>query len=181
MKEEWRDIQGFEGKYMVSNYGRVKSLNYNKTGKEGVMKLTKASNGYLQVYLCKDGKRKFYYVHSLVATAFCENPEGYNVVNHINENKADCRADNLEWCSRSYNNTYNDRAKKAGKKVAEKNANHPKLSKSVIGINKISGLKLEFPSIAEAKRCTNISQGHICACCKGKRNSAGGYIWYYAD
>lgn len=180
-KEIWKDILGYEGKYMVSNWGRVKSLNYNKTGKERIMKLTKASNGYLQVNLSKDGKRKFCYVHRLVATAFCENPEGYTVVNHINENKADCRANNLEWCSRSYNNTYNDRAKKAGKKTSEKNTNHPKLSKSVIGINKISGLKLEFPSISEAKRCTNISQSHICACCKGKRNSAGGYVWYYAD
>ena len=180
-KEIWKDILGYEGKYMVSNWGRVKSLNYNKTGKERIMKLDKASNGYLQLYLYKDGKRKHYLVHRLVATAFCENPEGFTVVNHINEDKADCRAENLEWCSRAYNNTYNGRAKKAGKKIAEKNTNNPKLSKPVIGINKISGLKMEFPSIAEAKSCTNINQSHICECLKGRRNSAGGYVWYYAD
>ena len=187
-KEIWKDILGYEGKYMVSNWGRVKSLNYNKTGKEGILKAVKVGNGYLQVHLCKDGKGKWYFVHRLVASAFLENPEGYTEVNHINEDKADCRAENLEWCSRSYNCSYNGRAKKIGEKNRGRKQSEEtikkraeKLSKPVIGINKVSGLKLEFPSISEAKRCTNISQSHICACCKGKRNSAGGYVWYYAD
>ena len=176
-KEIWKDILGYEGKYMVSNWGRVKSLNYHRTGKERIMKLNKNKDSYLQVQLCKDGKRKLYYVHRLVATAFCENPEGYTEVNHINEDKADCRADNLEWCSRSYNNTYNDRAKKAGEKLT----NHPKTSKPIIGIDKRTGLILEFPSVKETERQLGISNGSICECCNGKRKSAGGYVWYYAD
>ena len=169
--EEWKDIQGYEGLYQISNMGRVKSLNYRNTGKEGIMKLDKVKGGYLQLYLYKDGKRKHYLVHRLVATAFCENPEGYNEVNHINEDKADCRADNLEWCSSSYNNSYNDKGKKIGKK----------LSKPVIGINKVSGLILEFPSSREAERQTGIGNSNIIKCCKGKANSAGGYVWYYTE
>ena len=168
--EIWKDIEGYEGLYQVSNLGRVKSLNYHRTGKEGI--LEGYGNDYLQVNLCKDGNREQPLVHVLVATAFIENPDNLPEVNHKDENKYNNCMDNLEWCSHSYNNTYNDKAKKVGKK----------LSKSVIGINKISGLILEFPSTCEASRQTGIDQGNITKCCKGKRyKSAGGYIWHYAD
>ena len=196
--EEWRDIKGFEGKYMVSNLGNVKSLNYRHTGKEKILKAGNHGNGYLKVNLCKDGISKTCTIHRLVATAFCENPHGYKEVNHISEDKTDCRAENLEWCSRSYNNTYNGRAKKAGKKIAEKlrgrkqseeakkkraekMINNPKKSKPVIGINKVSGLIVEFPSAHEAERTLGIDNSHIIACCKGKYKSAGGYTWHYVE
>ena len=162
MKEEWRDIQGYEGKYMVSNLGRVKSLNYNRTGKERILKARKDGCDYLQVQLYKEGKGKNYLVHQLVATVFCENPEGYTELNHIDENKLNNRADNLEWCSRSYNVEYSQ-------------------AKAVIGINKISGLILEFPSLMEAERQTGISNCSICKCLKGRYKSAGGFYWFYAD
>ena len=176
-KEIWKDILGYEGKYMVSNWGRVKSLNYRNTGKEGIMKLNKNKDGYLQVQLHQDGKAKMYLVHQLVATAFIENPEGYTVVNHKDENPKNNNVDNLEWCSVLYNNTYNGRAKKIGEKLT----NHPKMSKPIIGIDKRTGLILEFPSIMEASRQLGINSGHICECCNGKRKSAGGYVWQYAD
>ena len=176
MKEEiWKDIKGFEGRYMVSNMGRVKSLNYRRTGKEKILKGRNSGYGYLQVQLCKDGKVKKYLVHRLVATAFLENPQNLPVINHKNEIKSDNRVSNLEFCSYSYNNTYNGRAKKVGKKTAEK------LSKPVIGINKISGLIIEFPSTREASRQLDIHNGNICDCCNGRKKSAGGYIWFYAD
>ena len=177
--EEWRDIEDYKGLYQVSNMGRVKSLErtvwngrgYYVTIHERILKPKKDRGGYLQVHLCKDGKAKFYTVHKLVATAFCENPEGYTDVNHIDEDKANNCADNLEWCSKSYNNTYNGRAKKVGKKI----------SKPVLAIHKINGLILEFPSAHEASRVLSIAQGNITRCCRGKANSAGGYVWYYAD
>ena len=177
MREEWRPVVGYEGLYEVSNRGRVKSVErtvWNGRGykivAERILKPQKARD-YLGVVLCKDGKVKRYLVHRLVATVFCENPEGYTEVNHINEIKSDNRAENLEWCSRSYNNTYNGRAKK----IAEKK------SKSVIGIDKISGLIVEFSSIREAERQIGIDKSHICACCKGKLNSCGGFYWMYDD
>ena len=181
--EEWRPIVGYEGKYEVSNMGNVKSLErtvwdnrgYYKTIQERIMKLGKNIDGYLQVGLYRERKRKFYLVHRLVATAFCENPHGYTEVNHIDEDKTNNCAENLEYCSRSYNLTYNDRAKKAGKKAGKKR------SKPVIGIDKVTGLIVEFLSAKEAESHTGIAQSHICACCKGKQKSAGNFYWYYAD
>ena len=197
-KEIWKDITGYEGYYMVSNLGNVKSLNYNHTGTEGILKAKKTSKGYLKVHLYKDGKAKDYFVHRLVATAFCENQMGYNEVNHKDENKANNCADNLEWCSRSYNCSYNDKAKKAGKKiaeklrgrkhseehnkkVAEKLTNHPKTSKPIIGIDKRTGLIVEFASVHEAERETGIPHSNIIKCCKGKMNSVGGFYWMYKN
>ena len=176
MKEEiWKDIEGYEGKYQASNKGNMKSLNYNNTGKERILKPKKDSGGYLQVHLSKDGKGKWYLVHRLVATAFIPNPQGYKEVNHIDEDKTNNCVENLEWCSRSYNMTYNGRAKKVAKKIGKK------LSKPVIGIDKVTGLIVEFASAHEAERETGIAQQNICACCKGKRNSCGGFYWMYAD
>ena len=194
MEEEWKDIKGFEGKYMVSNLGRVKSLNYNNTGKEGILKAYTNVHGYLFVVLYKEGKRKLPLVHRLVAQAFLENPQNLPEVNHKNEDKTDNRVENLEWCSRLYNLTYNGRAKKAGKKlrgrkqseesikrISEKMTNNPKLSKPVYSIDKESGLIMWWQSASEAKRCTGINKGSIIKCCQGKRNSAGGHIFFYAD
>ena len=170
-KEIWKDIAGYEGLYQVSNMGRVKSLNYKGTGKERILKGSKASNGYLQVLLYKDGKRKWYRIHRLVATAFCENPMGYTDVNHIDQDKTNNKVENLEFCSRSYNCNYGTR----NKRIAEK------LSKPVIAIDVRTGLIVEFESAHEAERETGINNGNITQCCQGKRNSAGSFYWYYAN
>ena len=180
MKEEvWQDIKGFEGYYQVSNMGRAKSLErtvengrgYYKTVPEKILKVYDNGRGYLFVQLCKDGKVKNCFVHRLVADAFCENPSGYKEINHINEDKSDNRAENLEWCDRAYNIKYGTR----NQRMAEKRG------KAVISINKISGLILEFPSISEASKQTGISLGGICECCTGKRKSVKGYVWFYAE
>ena len=178
MEEEWRDVKGFEGLYMVSNMGNVKSLKRMKWNGRGyckiperILKAGKDGCGYLQVNLYKEGKGKMYLVHKLVATAFVENPEGYAEVNHINEIKSDNRAENLEWCDRAYNVNYGTGIKRRAEKR----------SKAIIGINKISGLILEFPSINEASRQTGINLGGICECCTCKRKSAGGFYWIYTN
>lgn len=106
MKEIWKDIEGYEGCYQVSNFGNVKSLNYMHTGKEQILKLKTKKSGYLQVNLCKDGKIKTYTIHRLVAKAFVENPDNLPQVNHIDEDKTNNRFDNLEWCDQKYNNNY---------------------------------------------------------------------------
>ena len=181
--EEWKDIEGYEGYYQVSNYGRVKSLKrtvwdkggFYKTVAERILKVGKDGKGYPQVILFKEGKGESCKIHRLVASAFCENPYGYSEVNHKDENKENNRADNLEWCSRSYNCSYNDRAKKAGKKLR----NNPNKSKPIIGVDNVTGLILEFPSINEAVRQLRIKQSHIWECCNGRRNSAGGFTWFY--
>ena len=178
MKEEWRDIEGFEGLYQVSNYGRVKSVERTvrcdrgyRIVQERILKAGTTDKGYLQVQLCKDGKVKNCYVHRLVADAFCDNPMGYTELNHRDENKENNRIENLEWCSRSYNTNYGT----GNKRRAEK------LSKPVFSVDKESGLIMWWKSAKEAEECTGIDSSNIIKCCKGKYKSAGNHIWFYAD
>ena len=162
MEEIWRDIKGFEGKYMVSNLGRAKSLNYRNTGKEKIMKPQDNGKGYLFVQLCKDGKVKNCRINRLVAQAFLPNTNNLPEVNHKDENPKNNCVDNLEWCTRQYNVDYS-------------------LSKAVIGIDKVSGLILEFPSTMEASRQTGIDHRRINDCLKGRQKSAKGFYWFYAS
>lgn len=102
--EIWKDVQGYEGLYQVSNLGRVKSLvreHYCK--KERILTNVKLPNGYIYVRLCKDGKGKNVRVHRLVAVAFIPNPENKTEVDHINAIKTDNSVNNLRWASHKEN------------------------------------------------------------------------------
>lgn len=104
--EHWKDIEGYDGMYQVSDLGRVRSLKFGKTR---VLKQGKNENGYLFVNLHRDGKQKNFLVHRLVAQAFIPNSdESKTQINHINEIKSDNRFWNLEYCTQQYNVTYND-------------------------------------------------------------------------
>ena len=170
MDEVWKPVKGYEGLYEVSNMGRVKSLERTvwdnrgcyRTVPEKILRGRKNNCDYLQVHLYRDGKAKWHSIHRLVAQAFLENPQNLPEVNHIDEVRDNNIASNLEWCSRLYNIEYSQ-------------------GKAVIGINKVSGLILEFPSSCEASRVTGINQSHITQCCKGRLNSAGGFLWFYAE
>lgn len=112
MNEVWKDIVGYEGRYQVSNIGRIKSLqewNVNK-GKfryrERIMSPTDNGNGYLIVSLKNGNKRKNYYVHRLVATAFVSNPRNVNYINHLDYNKTNNVFSNLEWTTQKENIRY---------------------------------------------------------------------------
>lgn len=96
-----KDIPGYEGLYGVDEKGNVWSLR-----KRIVLKPYVNTGGYLRVNLCVSGKLEHRYVHRLVAEAFVPNPRGYDVVNHINADPQDNRADNLEWCDQGYNIRY---------------------------------------------------------------------------
>ena len=103
--EIWKDIPNYEGKYMVSNIGNVKSLNFKNTKKEKILKTTIAKCGYHYTTLCKDGVRKKKYNHQLVAMAFLNHkPNKFEkVVNHKNFDKLDNRLENLEIVSNREN------------------------------------------------------------------------------
>ena len=104
--EKWKDIEGYDGMYQVSDLGRVRSKN---SGEWKVMSTSKNNSGYLMVQLSKDGKKKHFLVHRLVASAFIPNSdESKTQINHKNEIKSDNRVSNLEYCTAQYNLTYND-------------------------------------------------------------------------
>ena len=110
--EIYKDIEGYEGLYQISNYGNVKSLNYKKTGKDGLLKPQYDSDGYCQVSLYKHHKGKSFPIHRLVAEHFIDNPDNLYEVNHKDENKLNNCVDNLEWCSHEYNCNYGTRNKR---------------------------------------------------------------------
>ena len=126
-QEEWKDIKGFEGLYQISSFGNIKALskqvNYNRfvaLRKERVIKAGKDKQGYRRVILAKDGIKFCYRVCRLVAQNFIPNPKNYPCVNHKDEVKDNDKANNLEWCSIKYNNTYGKRLKNVSKKLQRK-------------------------------------------------------------
>ncbi len=101
MNEIWKEIDGFDGQYLISNLGRVKSIKSNK-----ILSYSKHSRGYLKVCLSFCGKSKKYYAHRLVAQAFIPNPDNKREVNHINGIKTDNSVKNLEWVTSKENNAH---------------------------------------------------------------------------
>lgn len=177
MREIWKQIKGFEEIYSVSNYGNVKhNKTESKSGtgnyarQEHILKQRKNNAGYMLVDLYKGNKRYQMLIHRLVAMAFLDNPNNYNVVNHKDENPLNNTVINLEWCNQKYNMNYGKVAKKIGK------AN----SKPVKQIDLNGNLVKIYPSAIQAQRETGISNGLINECMKGKRKKARGFVWEYA-
>lgn len=187
--KEWREIDGFPN-YMVSNTGEIKSLNYNKTGREKTLIPHKLSNGYLGINLYDNNKRSCYLlIHRLVAQAFLPNPNGYRIINHKDENRSNNSVNNLEWCSYKYNLNYGNR----NSKLSNSLTNNSFFSIPVLQYSKTREFLKEFPSIAEAARTINngnikAAVTNILKCCRGvadtqfgiiRRKTAYGYIWKF--
>lgn len=133
MERIWKDIPGYEGFYMVSSDGLVRSVDrdVNKTsfGKEIIVPMkgrllsqTKTNAGYMQVHLFKDGKQKNMQVHRLVAMAFIPNPQNLPQINHRDEDRLNNRMENLEWCTAQYNGSYGSRPDKYKTRVSKQDA-----------------------------------------------------------
>lgn len=172
MIEEWKDITGFEGLYQVSNLGRVKSLANNKTRKEKILKEKKNSYGYHRVDLCKKNVVKHYLVHRLVAMAFIDNVNNYNEINHIDENKENNSADNLEWTNHSMNIKHGSGMERAHTSVIRNTR-----PKRVLCVE----TGIEYPSTMSASKVTGVVQSNISQCCNGIFKKAGGYTWKYVE
>lgn len=106
--EFWQDIPDYEGLYQVSTYGRVKSLGRNKahSHRDGIIMRPFSKEMYPKIMLVKNGERKAFSVHRLVAYTFLPNPNNHPYVNHKDENKTNSRVENLEWCTPQYNSLY---------------------------------------------------------------------------
>lgn len=171
--EEWKPIQGYEDRYKVSNMGRIRSRTK--------ILATSMRNKYAQVTLSNGDNRhrKQASVHRLVAEAFVENPypNEYKYVNHKDENKRNNKADNLEWCTASYNLQYGTcRARMAEKRrLLFSNRENNWFSKSVVCVETGE----VFCSIANAAEKYGIDKSSITKVCNGNRKTAGGMRWKY--
>jgi hypothetical protein len=198
-QEVWKDIPGYEGYYQVSNFGRVKSLPrkvYNRGGfhvsKEKILKQQLRKDRYYNIHLLKEGVKKIFFVHRLVALAFIPNPNNYPDINHKDENPANNCVNNLEWCTEKYNMNYgtaierrkasfamNESFKKANATKVRNNSRGAEIP--IIGTSKKDNSLVSFRSMSEAERITGISKGRISDCCHGRRLSAGGYYWKFLN
>lgn len=162
MSEEiWKDIEGYEGLYQVSNLGRFKSVfRYFK-----ILKCTKYKDGYVRVDLYKNGKVKRYLAHRLVAQTFIPNPQNKPQVNHIDENKENNCIENLEWCTRSENMNHGTAMLRTAMSQG----------KPIICIE----TGTEYYSLSECARKMGLQVGHVCSVLKGKRKTTGGYTFKY--
>lgn len=190
--EIWKDISGYECKYKISNYGRIKSLNYGKTQKEKIRK-TQLNKGYAKVNLSKNGKVKHYLVHRLVAEAFIPNPNNLTEINHKDENKENNHVSNLEWCTHKYNMSYGTRSEKVIKKLKGRKFTEDRKRNISKAMKKVGGKKIRckntgevFNSINEARR--KYGNVAIWDCCNRKRKSAGKHlvtgeklVWEYLE
>jgi len=164
MAEVWKDVVGYEGLYQVSNTGKVKSVRMNH-----LMHPTLARGYYYLKLRGTDGKDKSFPVHRLVALAFIQNLHGYNCVNHIDENKLNNNADNLEWCTLSYNFNYGTARERQGISCGK-----PVKQITVTGYHIATYCSAEI-----AARINHIDSSSIHKCCKNERDSAGGFVWRY--
>lgn len=145
------------------------------------------NNGYLSVELFKNKTRKRLLIHRLVAQAFIPNLDNLPQVNHKDENRQNNEVDNLEWCTPKYNMNYGNGAKtrhskidystEKRKEIARKNG--ATVKKCIIQLSKDNEYINKFESIKQASKALKIDASHICDVAKGKRKSAGGYVWKY--
>jgi hypothetical protein len=179
MNEIWKDIEGYDGAYQVSNMGRVKSVARVTTRlcqygireyriPERIMRTRFGTSGYLCVNLHHEGKQVTEMIHRLVALHFCKGYADGMTVNHIDEVKTNNRADNLEWLTQKENNNH-------GTGIARRKK-HPK---AVVQMS-LSGEVLQtFPSLKAAAKAVGQNPTHLGHCCNGERPTAAGFKWKF--
>ncbi len=155
--EIWEKIKDYDN-YEVSDLGRIRSKKY------GILTPIKKDNGYLQINLCRNGIYKTFILHRLVALAFIPNPNNYPEINHKDEDKTNNCVDNLEWCTKSYNMTYNNLPKRRCKKVKKYS---------------IDGYFLcGYDSLREASEIENLPESSISRSCNLMKPYKN-HIWKY--
>lgn len=163
----WRPVEGFNGKYMVSDTGDV--LN-SETGK----KLTHSYDreGYHLVQLFLKGKQHTCRVHRLVAIAYIDNPEGKPTVNHIDENKDNNCVENLEWATYAEQVNHGSRNKRAMDTIA---------SAAVLQLDGNGNTIAVYASVRDAARKFHVKPERILNALKDRQKTACGFSWKYVD
>lgn len=189
--EVWKPIREYENLYIVSNLGKVKSLDrITKNGRGYFLKKGKLlknninNKGYEYLYLRDKNRSKKVYVHRLVAEAFIPNPRNKKEVNHIDCNPLNNKLNNLEWVSHKENMAYMSklgRSNKTGewlKKIKQKNISR---AKKVLQIDSQTKEIINVFETINSVKYKGFSPSSVCNCCKGVTKKYRNYIWRYAD
>ena len=167
MEENWKDIQGYEGLYQVSNLGMVKSL--ERSVYHPITKIQKIpqkilkpdiKRGYASVALCLNGIKKSFVIHRIVAFHFVENYQSKPEVNHIDGNKLNNVFTNLEWCTSSENQIH--AVKNNLQKSGEEHAN------SKLNEKQAKEIKTSNLSYSQLAKIYGVNKSCIYSCKKGK-------------
>lgn len=193
MREIWKDIEGYEGAYQVSNLGNVRSINQVGEGIVRKLRLKQTRDGYRSVHLYISGEQKSCYVHRLVAKAFLPNPGELPIVNHKDENRGNNNASNLEWCDYSHNMRHSmnlhpeeqEKRKLLREKVFDGcvirkgpyKRKMPVIQRSV----ETGEIVAMWSSLYEAAVENKWHGSLIKRCCDGERKTAYGFKWQYAN
>lgn len=197
IQEEWRDVVGYEGYYIVSNRGVVKSVDRvvpqgcsMRTVKSKIKSVYFNSYGYPCVSLCKDCKTRAMPIHRILAMAFIPNPDNKPYIDHIDTDKSNFSLDNLRWVTAKENannpltlshcreNLYIDEVMQRRLKT-RKERQRITAPKDVYQYDLDGELLAHYDSSIEAERKTGVNAMSIRDACKKKRYSAGGFLWSY--
>lgn len=174
----WKDIEGYEGLYQINGFGNIKSLYFKKNlAKEKMLKKYLNNKGYEFICLYKNKIKKQFLVHRLVVQSFISNINNLEV-NHKNGIKTDNRVENLELCSRSYNNK---EAYRMGLKKPTYNQNLNK-KKVILKIDPIKNTVIEkCLGIKKTAKTLGVSKSALIDSLQGRIKTCGGFKWVYKD
>jgi hypothetical protein len=186
--ENWKDIQGFEGLYQISDMGRVKSIERavtcgkgRRVVKERIKRPGMQNKGYVVYNLFKNSKCCPRLLHALIAKHFIDNPNNYPEVNHLNGIKTDNRIENLEWVTYSMNikHAYDTGLRKRRSPSAGKLGADNHLSKPIAQYDLSGNLIKEWPCSKEVWRATGLNHHCIRRCANGTVKTAYGFTWKF--
>lgn len=185
MREEWRDVVGYEGLCQVSDLGRVKGVarKVNRNGHmvsvpERFLNQSDNTNGYLRVNLSNGNHVKQAFVHRLVAEAFVDNPKGYKYIDHLDSDRHNNKPDNLVWCTQS-ENIAAAYSRGRRKYVPMSDEARVRVTKTIAKPVVRSDGKI-YPSVTSAARDLGVTMAMVSHVLNGRAQTALGYSFRYA-
>lgn len=191
----WKNVDGFDKNYQISNFGDVRIKRADGSLKS--LKPTKFGKGYLHINLVKDGKQKSFQIHRLVAEAFVPNPKNLPIINHKDENPLNNYAENLEWCTYSYNINYGTRLERYRKTCKQNHSTERFLEtmkargrscaeKEVLCLDEQMNIVAKYKSVADGARVIGVHPETIRSIMrknkeKGKKWKSYGFLWVYKE